>query len=195
MSKPIVSVSESKLRLYLDAEILVHYVLRKIDRSKARKCQKLLSTIQKGDYEGVVSLLALMECTKVVRELAAEMMICRPSDWKEMIGKSVKALMEINNLTFVEGSPEERVASAKIKDLLYGNLSWQAYAIIEKYSGKCVPNPSDRTSAKHDGLSPCDCLHICIAKAMDCDQMATFDRDFKESKAEITPYFVQDNVY
>lgn len=193
MSRTITVKPIRRNRLYLDAVVLVHYTITKINRTFSRKTKELLSKIESGEYEGVVSLLALMECTKVIRHLEASINSnCNPRDWKKRMSALVAALLQFKNVRIVEGSPTNRSYSPKIKDLLYGAISWQAYDIMDKYPGRCKQTPR---GYKHDGLSACDCLHICIAKAMGCQSIATFDRDFDESRKEIKPFFIQDRIF
>lgn len=180
-------------RLYLDTNIFVHCGLIHLNKDKARRSKKLLKQISEGKYQGIVSLLCLTELCEVIRGLSVEALgVYSPKDWKEMIKETMKFIFGTPNVKIIENNPNERVGTSMIKDLLYCSVAEEAYRLIEKYEGKTA---EERGEFKHKGPGCVDCLHIALAKRINCDKIATFDRDFEMTKKEIEPFIIQDKIW
>ena len=180
-------------RLYLDANIFVHCGLKRLDEDKARRSKKLLKQIAEGKYEGVASLLCLTEICEVIRGLAVEVFnIHSAKDWREMIEETVRFVFQNKNIKIIENNPNERIGTARIKDLLYYSIAEEAHKLIKNYEGKTV---KEQDGFRHKGVGCIDCFHLALAKRIGCDMIATFDRDFEETKGEIEPFIVQDRIW
>lgn len=180
-------------RIYLDTNIFIHCGLSQLDQGKAKRSKKLLEQISQGKYEGVVSTLCLLEICEVVRGLAVEVLgVNSPADWKAMISSTIEFIFKNKNIKVIESNPEERLGTSKIKDLMYCSVVDDAHRMIVKYSGT---TKEERGKFVHKGVGCVDCLHLALAKMVECDLIATFDRGFEETRIEVEPLIIQDKVW
>jgi predicted nucleic acid-binding protein len=174
--------------------IFVHCGLSKLDKDAANRSKKLLQQISDGKYEGVASLLALMETCETIRGLAVEVLqVYSAKDWKAMLDETIQFVFKHKNLKIIENNPDERMGTAMIKDLLHYVVAEDANKLLNKYEGKTGKNM--KGELEHQGVGCLDCLHIALAKRVGCDMIATFDRDFEDAKAEIEPFIIQDRIW
>lgn len=114
-------------RLYLDTQIFVYYSLTRYHSKFSQIAKRFLEKIQKGKYEGVVSILTVMELVKAIRSICVEVLgEYDPKTWKKRIGKMVEAIIKMKNIKLIEGDPTERVGLSLIKDLLYSEIMFIA---------------------------------------------------------------------
>jgi predicted nucleic acid-binding protein len=156
--------------------------------------KRFLQRVQDGKYEGVVSLLTLMELTKNVRSLCVKLLGEYDSrSWNERMAEAYKVINSIKNIKIIEGNPDERVGTALIKDILYSDIVKEAHSILAKYSGKVYDDPEK--GFIHSGLNCVDGLHIILAKRTGCYKIATFDNGFLETASEIVPLLLQKDLW
>jgi predicted nucleic acid-binding protein len=182
-------------RLYIDSTVLVYHEFKNFKPTFSQRSEELLSKIERGKYEGIVSILSIMELVKSIRGLLTECNNCDKNAWREATRSAIEAIYKIKNIQIIEGDPTERKTSSQIEDLLYSTFIWKGFEILNKYPGKPGKSKSINHDFEHDGLSPVDTLHITLAQKMSCSKIATFDHDFKESRGEIMPLMLQEDIY
>lgn len=180
--------------MYLDTQIFVYYSLTRYVPRFSQIAKSFLQKIEKGKYEGVVSMLAIMELIKVIRSVCVQEMGEYDSKiWKDRISRVITAILKMKNIKLVEGSPEERVGIALIKDLLHSEIVWEGYEIIDRHPGSV--QKISRTKFRHKGLSCVDSLHLVLAKKVGCRRIATFDKGFEESRDVLEPVILQKDIW
>lgn len=181
-------------RLYIDTQVFVYYFITKEKPEFSLIAKRFLQKIEDGKYEGVVSLLTLMELTKTVRSLSVQLMSeYDPQTWKERMSEAYKVINSIKNIKIVEGNPDERVGTALIKGILYSEIVKEAHGILEKYTGKVYD--SRQEGLIHSGINCVDGLHIVLARKTGCYKIATFDNGFLETTSEIVPLLLQKDLW
>jgi predicted nucleic acid-binding protein len=149
---------------------------------------RFLGKVQHGDYEGIVSTLALMECITGVRDFLTKQGVRDTKRWEAAVKSHFEALYKMPNLKFIDGTPQN--PSAKSANWPVSDILLEAFTILSSYSGKAIEDRNTRRAFptyKYDGLYSPDALHIVLAKRSGCSRLATFDQDFIESKKEIPP--------
>jgi predicted nucleic acid-binding protein len=156
--------------------------------------KRFLKKIEEGKYEGVVSLLTLMELTKAVRSLCVELMSeYDPENWKQFIAKVYEVINSFKNIKIVEGNPSERVGISMIRDILYSEIVKEAHNILSRHNGKVFVNEKGKLT--HSGINCVDSLHIILARKTGCGRIATFDNGFVETKSEMIPLMLQRDLW
>jgi len=180
------------VRLYIDSNVLIFYYITKFDVRFSTICREFLKKVESGKYEGVVSLLGLMELVKQIRELLVKSGTYDPSDWQASIRKAIEGIYSIKNVKIVEGSQNERRPFGMVSELSHSEIAWESFDIITKYHGKIKEG---KNGLEHDGIHPVDALHVALAKRMGCTMIATFDRDFRETAPEVQSLLLQDDAF
>lgn len=179
-------------RLYLDTMVFAYYFFQRYKPDFSGKAVRLLKKIEDGKYEGIISILSILELIKVIRSNLVEGGNCSPRDWQEAVKEAVKTIYKMKNLEVIEGNPDERLAISQIQDLLHSSVLWYSFEIINKYPGTVR---LEKEKYVHDGLSAGDAMHITLAKRMGCAKIATFDHDYKESRGEIELLMLQEDIF
>jgi predicted nucleic acid-binding protein len=179
-------------RIYVDSSVLVYFFISNLDPKFSKKSKDFLERVESGKYEGTISLFALMELVKQLRELLVRANICSPADWDVSIKKALEKIYKMPNIKIVEGTLAERKQSLTPFSLSHSEIAWDSFDIMNKYQGSVKIKSGNY---EHDGLHPIDAVHVTLAKRMGCVMIATFDRDFKETNGEITPLLLQDDTF
>ncbi len=181
-------------RLYIDTQVFVYYFVTEEKPEFSDIAKRFLQKIEDGKYEGVVSLLTLMELTKTVRNLCVKLMSeYYAKTWNERMAEAYKVINSFKNIRIIEGNPDERVGTALIKDILYSEIAKEAHGILAKYAGKVFNDR--REGLVHSGINCVDSLHIVSARKTGCYKIATFDNGFLETTSEIVPLMLQKDLW
>jgi predicted nucleic acid-binding protein len=179
---PLASATVEKV--YIDSSVLVSCA--STNHPFWPYATNFLGKVQHGNYEGITSTLALMECITGIRGILAHQGIRDTKKWEKAVKDHFDALYKMQNLRFIDGTPADPKTEFdwRLSDVLFESL-----AILVKYSGKAVEDRQNRklSKLKHDGLYAPDAIHVVLAKRSGCSRLATFDQDFLESKKEIQP--------
>lgn len=191
MSEIVVAKKDD--RLYLDTMIIIAY-FHKGHRLHS-KAEQIIVNIQKEKYEGIVSLLTLMEFVKVLREAFVKQNHMNIAENDKDINTKIGQLFRINNLCFVEGrAPEFKDSLSEADNVYFNSVSQKAFEIMSKYIGKIAKDENDEM--EHKGIHAMDAFHIALAKAIACDKIVTDDYAFWDTKDEIIPLVITDvNAY
>ena len=152
------------------------------------KAQKFLNEVSSGKYEGIISLLAVKEFVKFIRNLSVTSYgENNPQKWLQREERLLKSVWKIKGVKIIEGKSEERIVSGTT--LAFADVSMEALTLLRKYGGSVKRDPTTNKMV-HDGLAPMDTLHIAVAKGMGCSKIATFDKDFNETKGELESMYL-----
>lgn len=169
-------------RIYLDSGVLIKWQYG--DSHTLPAAQRFLKDVSSGKYEGIISLLAVKEFVKFIRNLSVANGDNDPQKWLEREKRLLDVIWRLKGVKIIEGTSEERAVSGT--NLSFADVSMEALTLMKKYGGSVKRNPNTN-KMEHDGIHPMDALHIAVAKGMGCSKIATFDNDFIETKAEIEP--------
>ncbi len=140
----------------------------------------------RGAYEGIVSLLAIKELIKILRELFVSRGVTDKTVWMREEGNLIRKINKLSGIKVIEGRPDERKNVTSTEDMMFGNISHDALDVMLKYGGSSKWDDYEK-AVIHDGLHPMDALHVVIAVRMGCGKIVTFDHDFEETKNEVYP--------
>ena len=179
-------------RIYIDTNVLVYYFYTKQRGDFSAIAKSFLQRVEKAKFEGVISSLTLMELIKSLRELLVKYGHIKDSKTiEEIISKIVSQLYAVNNIHFVEGRPPDFEPATEVEKLYYYVMSHESLKLLQLCKGR-ISAESDSGEPKHEGLHPLDVLHVVLAKRLNCDKIATFERNFRESASEVVPLILQD---
>ncbi len=141
----------------------------------------------------MISLYALMELEKQLRELMVKSNVCLRTDWDTNIKSCLKAIYKMQNVKIIEAitTDEEQI---DIGSLLHSELAWDTFNIMTKYPGNIKLNRNNG-QFNHDGLHPVDAVHLALAKKTGCLAIATFDRDFRETNSEVQSLLLMEDTF
>jgi predicted nucleic acid-binding protein len=180
-------------RVYLDTTVLVFYFVSRFDPGFSKKSKEFLGKVEAGNYEALISLFALMELVKQFRELLIKSNICMKADWESSIKKALEALYKMRNVRIIEamnGEAEQTNVTNLV--LTHSEIAWDGFNIINKYPGSVKQRDN---LFYHDGLHPIDAVHLALAKKTGCSAIATFDRDFRETDAELPSILLMEDYF
>ncbi|MGI0056525.1 MAG: type II toxin-antitoxin system VapC family toxin [Nitrosarchaeum sp.] len=174
------------MTFYLDTNIFVYYFKSKFYPDNSKIAKLFLEKIENGKYQGVISNLVLMELIKQLHEIAVEFeQRYSQADWKKEIEMAISTIYKIKNLD-VKNDIIENNINLSYKDILDNGLQ-----IMTKYQGSV----ETKSKIVHDGIHSMDAFHIITAKKLGCSKLATFDKDFCETKNEIPPLILQKDFW
>jgi predicted nucleic acid-binding protein len=179
-------------KLYIDANVLVHFLYTKQRQDFSKKAKNLLQKIENRHFQGVISSLALMELIKSLRELLiAYGNVRKTDDVEKIIREQISNLFKIKNIVFFEGRPPDLEPMPEALGLYYCEVCNEALTLLYKCTGKAS---LDNETGKiiHKGLHTADVFHVVLARKSHCNKIATFEWNFKEAEKEITPLILQD---
>jgi predicted nucleic acid-binding protein len=179
-------------RIYVDSCVLVFHFITRFEPRYSAKCKELLEKVESGKYEAMISLFALMELVKQIRELLVKQNVFDHGEWQESVKEAVEAIFRMKNVKIVEGNPDERKAIATDSGLSHSAIAWDSFDIINKYQGSVKRRKNE---FEHDGIHPVDAVHISLARKMGCSMIATLDRDFREADSEVKSLLLQEDIY
>ncbi|MFQ5951635.1 MAG: type II toxin-antitoxin system VapC family toxin [Candidatus Geothermarchaeales archaeon] len=165
-------------RYYIDTNVLINYQLGHVVKGFADRATRFLLQVEDGRYEGIVSILTLLEFISAARRILAEKGDVDDSDQREeIVSESVEAIFQMKNLTMVDFSHDEITLSDSLL---------RAYDVLRRYfTGRTTSN------GRHLTLKAADALHIVMAQRLGCDKIVTFDENFVETEPEIEPILLQ----
>jgi predicted nucleic acid-binding protein len=176
----------SRPRLYIDTNVLLHYLKTNYRPDFANLARDLVQKIEDGSYEGVVSTLTLAELMKVLREMIVTFEHGHdPTDWNDQIEKGFRSIFSIGNIKVVK-----QYVKRNNQPLLFDDVVEEGLRIMKQFPGNIVEKDDKETNTKkyrHNGIHSVDAYHIKLAKELQCAKIATFDNDFDETRAEIVP--------
>lgn len=179
-------------RVYVDTSVLVFFFITTFNTAFSRKSKDFLSKVESGEYEGTISLFALMELIKQIRELLVKADVCMKADWEQAIKQAFQAIYSMQNIKIIEGTVVEKDETDSITLLTHSEIAWDSFNIMNKYCGTVKVNNGGFC---HDGIHPVDAVHIALAKRMGCTAIATFDRDFRETDDVVKSLFLLDDLF
>lgn len=180
-------------RIYIDTNVLVYFFYTKHRADFSQQAKRFLMEIEKSKFEGVISSITLMELINCMRELlVAYGNVKDVSAVDQIVSQQLKVLYSIANIHFVEGYPPDFELSPDIEQLYYSTVSNNSLRLIQACKGKILPD-YNTGKVEHKGLHPIDIIHVVLAKQLHCDKIATFEWNFQETAAEVTPLILQDH--
>lgn len=178
-------------RVYVDSCIFVFQNITSLIPEFSRLSRLFLGKVQSGKYEGIVSIVSLMEFTKQIRELMVKANVVKKSDWLDAAKIAIESIYKMKNVKIIEGNPDERKNLLLIQTMLHSEVAWESFDILSKYPGSVKKDKE----IEHDGIHPIDAFHIVLAKRMGCDRIATLDQDFRETDGEIESLLLQEDIF
>lgn len=179
-------------RVYVDTSVLVFFFITTFNPAFSKKSKEFLTKVESGKYEGTISLFALMELVKQIRELLVRADVCSKVDWEREIKSAFEAIYKMQNIKIIEGMVAEKGKLDQVSLLTHSEVAWDSFNIMNKYCGAVKLNNG---SLVHDGIHPVDAVHIALAKKMGCSAIATLDRDFKETDGEVQSLILLDDIF
>jgi len=187
------TIANSGERIYIDTNVLVYFFYTKQRKDFSDKAKLFLGKVETSKFEGVISSITLMELIKCLRELLVKFgKIYDLNRVDEIICQQIKVLYSIDNIRFAEGRPPEYDPTTEVENLYYYAVSNESLKLIQSCKGKVYPDYNTGV-AEHTGLHPIDIIHVVLAKQLQCDKIATFEWNFKETANEVTPLILQDS--
>lgn len=185
----------SRPRLYLDTNVLLHYLKTNYRPNFAKLAGDLVQKIEDGIYQGVVSTFTLAELVKVLREVMVRYEHeNNPINWNSQIEKGLESILNIGNIHVVK-----HYAKTNEQPLLFDEVIEEGLRIMMQFPGNVKLKTDKKRHTKkyhHEGLHIDDAYHIKLAKDLLCAKIATFDNDFDETRAEIVPLLLhKDNSW
>src|SRR3989304_5017693 len=152
-------------RVYLDTSVLVFFFITNFEPKFSNASKEFLKRVESGKYEGLISLFALMELIKQLRELLVKANIVAKKDWEESTKRAIEAIYKMQNIKIIEGSSQERKTVLTVSNVSHSEIAWERFDIINKYQGRVGLRNS---KLQHDGIHPVDAVHVVLAKKMGC---------------------------
>jgi predicted nucleic acid-binding protein len=186
----------TSLKVYLDAGVLVAYGLGSGD-VHYKGAKVVINGILKGNYIGVVSLLALLETMDVIRKRIVDKTpknvldqksesqkreYIRQESWKkyqELIDKLTKAA-KAGKILIVK---HDETDVADMLTMCYDMLT-NEFGDIKLYH-RCLQCGRDYEHYLYKGIGPIDAMHFVLAKKVPCQIFVTTDRSFSGLDGEI----------
>lgn len=179
-------------RIYIDANVLVYYFYSKYRPYFYQKANDFLLKVQGGKFEGVISCITIMEFIKSLRELFVEYgKIGSMQEVENLVQQFVRDVFSIAHLKFVGGCPADMGPTFRTEEL-YKAVSSKALQIMQKYPGK-IGTSAEAGEPEHEGIHTADAFHVILAKRLQCNKLATFAWEFKQTASEITPLILIDH--
>lgn len=172
-------------RIYIDSSVLINWYSGDSSSSAFMNAYNFLKDVSQGKYEGLVSLLAIKEVVKGIRNIFAKKGESNPAVWMVEEKSFINRISRFQGIKIIEGRPDERTGLAT-DPMVFGSISRDALQIMMNHGGKSKFVEATK-KLEHDGVHPMDVLHIALAKKMGCSKIATFDEDFLETKDELEP--------
>jgi ferredoxin-thioredoxin reductase catalytic subunit len=91
-------------RVYVDTSVLVFFFITNFDPKFSKASKEFFTRVESGKYEGMISLFALIELIKQLRELLVRANICMPKDWEEATKKAIEAIYKMQNIKTKRGT-------------------------------------------------------------------------------------------
>ena len=136
--------------------------------------KSFLTELEEGEFEGLISPFVALEVYTVGRR---ELVRHTEKDLGEVekdVGEAIKHIARMKNL-HVFPAPTQSVGINAIFKL--------AYPLLRKYPGrivKCRKRRETPNERDHRGLYTVDIVHLATALYAKCDDIATFDKLFKD---------------
>ena len=178
-------------RVYIDTSVLVFFFVSRFDPNFSKKSREFLGKVEAGNYEALISLFALMELVKQLRELLVKSNVCVKADWESSIKKAFEAIYKMQNVKIIEAINSEN-GQINATVLSHSEIAWDSFNIMNKYPGSVKMKDNQ---FYHDGIHPVDAVHITLAKKTGCLAIATFDRDFRETNADLQSLVLMDDNF
>jgi len=181
-------------RIYFDSSVLIKWLTGSGFKTQGR-AQAFIEGVCDGKYEGVVSLVTLMEVVKVLRVLYIEKGKYDPSFWNAKTDEAIDKINKLPKMKIVSGTVSETGKSytrTTCDEMSFGQFTDESLKLLKKYPGNVKQNKAG-TKYEHDGISVVDALHIVIAKKYDCNKIVSFDGDFNTTASEIKPIVIESN--
>jgi predicted nucleic acid-binding protein len=185
MSQPVPISKPVPNRIYIDSSVLIHWYSGDSSSSAFNSAYSFLKDVSKGKYEGLVSLLAIKEVIKFIRNVFVKKGQSSPASWIADEKRFIDRISRFSGIKIIEGRPDER-KGLSVDPMIFGSVSKDALSILMNHGGKSKFNVVTG-KPEHDGIHPMDALHIVLAKKMGCSKIATFDMDFMDTKDEVEP--------
>jgi len=180
-------------RIYIDSNVLIYYFKPRHKPQYSALSKRFLKNVEEGRFEGIVSIFSILELIKIIREILVQLEDVRdPKEWEKEIRIVIETIFKTNNIKIVEGPSKECARFDDIRDLLYATVLWDSFELMNKYQGKILWNGHE---FRHEGLYPADTLHLVLAKKTGCNKIATFDRDFDETRDVVQPIILDRNSW
>ena len=115
------------------------------------------------------------------------------ADWESSIKRALEALYKMRNVRIIEamnGEAEQTNVTNLV--LTHSEIAWDGFNIINKYPGSVKQRDN---LFYHDGIHPIDAVHLALAKKTGCSAIATFDRDFRETNAEVPSILLMEDYF
>lgn|GEM_PF-6371379 len=183
-------------KFYIDTNILVYFFFTRWNPDFSLKAKCFLDKVQKAKYEAVVSPLTLMEFIHVSRDRFFEEGILNTTEINQRVKKQIEFLYTFNpNTLRIVGEEVRMVVNGKVQTrrLLRERVLDRALELIEKYQGYIFYDERLEEN-RYIHLSAADCFHAFIAKELECNWLATFDRALADL-SEIVPILLLQDKY
>ncbi|MDK2939881.1 MAG: hypothetical protein PWQ51_2046 [Methanolobus sp.] len=169
-------------KVYVDTNIFINHLFGHkskdpLDKRNAILSREKLREIENGQYQGVISVLTIMEVYVVARRLVA-LNSANSHDLDEIDKivkeKAMKAFYSINNLELIPNNDFDLPISTVLAD---------GYRYIQKYNGRIW---KQNGKLKHKAMNSPDSIHLSLAIRYNCDEFWTADKDFDRVVEPIT---------
>ena len=182
-------MAHTQQRIYIDTNVLYNWLFGASTKTH-KPATDFIQDIKDGKYVGVISDITLNELCKIIRHLLVKAGKNDPVVWKRKQDEAIRKIYSIKmeQIDIVSGTSKDTQRSSS--ELEFGNISSEAYNIMEKYPGKII---SSHGQNKHKGLSTVDSLHVILAKVFNCSKIASFDGDFHETHSEIPEMIISED--
>lgn len=155
-------------KIYIDTNVFVNYLFKKDALSTT-----YLKKIEKGDAQGVTSILTIMETYTSGRKILAQKTDLPLDQIDSIVKDSLKFFYSMKNLVIIPNNEFD----LKISDVLSDGFKY-----ISKYKGKIRILQGKKD---YKALYSPDALHLSMAIRYGCDEFLTADRDFDATKEVI----------
>lgn len=181
-------------RIYFDSSVLINWLTGSGSKTKGL-ATNFIDGVRDGKYEGIISLVTLMEVVKVLRVLYVNKGINDPDEWNKKTDEAIDKINRLPQMKIVGGTITDAGKSYTRSDcdtMSFGKFTEESLELLQKYPGSVKQDGSGK-KLQHNGISPVDALHIIVAKRFECNKIVSFDHDFNETSSEITPVVLESN--
>lgn len=126
MSQPVAN------RVYIDSSVLINWYSGDSSSRKFVKAYSFLKDVRDGKYEGIVSLLAMKEVIKFIRNIFVKKGEANPDKWMTEEKNVIERIARLQGIRIVEGRPEER-SGLLTNDMIFGSVSRDALETMLRY--------------------------------------------------------------
>ncbi|MGH9878274.1 MAG: type II toxin-antitoxin system VapC family toxin [Nitrososphaera sp.] len=177
---------------YIDSNIFISYVLGPVkDPRQFPLAEKFFKGLAGDQYRGIISYLASSEILEVFRTIKGREFshLFGLSSDEERVRYVIEEAKALYQLVIAETLKIPEISWMPPLQADVTELLWSVVEVLSRVRGsvmshrsckKCGTSGTQDFFSGHKCVGTADVIHALLAKTLKCDQIATFDKAFKE---------------